>query len=83
MITLFLDADLYANKAALHEALKRLLHLPDYYGNNADALYDCLSERTSPVSLHVRSQGTGETQEALRTVCHVIEDLGGTVTGMD
>lgn len=27
-----------------HEYLKELFDLPDYYGNNLDALYDCMSE---------------------------------------
>lgn len=29
----------------LHACLKRELDLPDYYGNNLDALYDVLTER--------------------------------------
>jgi len=31
------------NKAAAHAYLKRKLTLPEYYGNNLDALWDCLS----------------------------------------
>lgn len=27
-----------------HPYLKRMLQLPDYYGENLDALYDCLTE---------------------------------------
>ena len=27
-----------------HEYLKEIFDLPDYYGNNLDALYDCMSE---------------------------------------
>jgi ribonuclease inhibitor len=33
------------DRAGLHAELKRKLSLPDYYGNNLDALNDCLSER--------------------------------------
>ena len=47
-MTLFLDGDLYATADDLHRALQRMLSLPDYYGRNGDALYDCLSERRDP-----------------------------------
>jgi RNAse (barnase) inhibitor barstar len=42
-MTLFLDGDLYATADDLHRALQRMLSLPDYYGRNGDALYDCLN----------------------------------------
>ena len=77
--TILLDADRYATSRELHAALASLLALPDYYGMNADALYDCLSERRDTVSLWLASRGTGETARALNTVCRVVEDLGGTV----
>lgn len=28
---------------ALHQYMKEVFHLPDYYGHNMDALWDCLS----------------------------------------
>ncbi len=31
------------DQARTHAYLKRKLNLPDYYGNNLDALWDCLS----------------------------------------
>ena len=77
-LTLFIDADRYASAKELHLALKLLLDLPDYYGCNADALYDCLSERAGkPVNLVLLSAGVGETADALRKIVHVVEDLGG------
>ena len=78
-MTLFLDANLYATPRDLHLALKRLLKLPDYYGMNADALHDCLSERRDPVHLWIASAGEGEVARSLAAVCAVAEDLGGTV----
>lgn len=80
-LTIFIDADRYASARALHLALKMLLDLPEHYGCNADALYDCLSERTAPVNLVVQSEGEGETADALRKVRRVFEDCGGTVIG--
>ena len=79
MHTIYLDAADYAVAAEVHAALKRLLDLPDYYGMNADALYDCLSERTEPVNLVIAHAGTPETEETLRKVSCVIGDLGGEV----
>ena len=77
-LTIFIDADRYPSAKALHLALKLLLDLPEHYGCNADALYDCLSERVGkPVNLVLLSSGVGDTADALRKVVHVIEDLGG------
>lgn len=77
-LTIFIDANRYATAKELHLALKMLLGLPEYYGCNADALYDCLGERVGkPINLCILSEGTGETAAALRKVVHVIEDLGG------
>ena len=79
MQTLFIDASRYPTPRELHAALKLMLSLPDYYGMNADALHDCLSEHRDPVHLRLFSRGDGETACALRAVCTVVEDLGGTV----
>ena len=39
-----LDAANMTEKEAAHAYLKKALALPDYYGSNLDALYDCLTE---------------------------------------
>ncbi len=38
-------------KQDLHEILKRALLLPEYYGNNLDALFDCLTDSVKPTHL--------------------------------
>jgi len=78
-LTIFVDADRYATAKELHLALKMLLGLPEHYGCNADALYDCLTERTAPANLVVLSDGEGETADAMRKVRRVFEDCGGQV----
>ena len=38
-------------KKSEHEYLKEALNLPDYYGGNLDALYDCLCEMAGEIVL--------------------------------
>jgi len=40
---IILDGGKVDNKDQLHAVLKEALQLPDYYGNNLDALWDCLT----------------------------------------
>ena len=77
METIYLDAAEVKTAADVHEKLKLLLNLPDYYGGNADALHDCLSERRGPVGVVLRREPEGEAADALRKVRMVVEDLGG------
>ena len=42
--TFHIDCSQLRDKAAAHDYLARTLALPDYYGRNLDALYDCLTE---------------------------------------
>ena len=39
-----LNAKKMVRKKDAHEYLQQMLDLPDYYGKNLDALYDCLTE---------------------------------------
>ena len=79
MQTIMLDGSLYASAREMHLALKKMLSLPDYYGLNADALNDCLGEKTERVSLWILHPGTDEVATAIARVSRVIEDNGGTV----
>ena len=69
----------YNKYADLHLALKRMLSLPDYYGMNADALNDCLSERVSPVNVWILDPGAGEVASAINILRTVFADNGGEV----
>ena len=40
-------------KAGLHRAFRDALGLPRWYGNNLDALYDCLTEIFDPTHLKI------------------------------
>ena len=50
-LTIFVDGRQYASARDMHLALKMLLNLPEHYGCNADALYDCLTEITVPTAV--------------------------------
>jgi len=45
------DGRYITDKAMLHAYLKEQCKFPDYYGNNLDALYDVLTERTEPLEI--------------------------------
>ena len=79
MQTILLDGRQYSDGHALHQALKRLLALPDYYGMNADALYDCLTERRKPVRIWVAARGDGDVGKAMVVCLRVFEDAGCSV----
>ena len=79
MQTIFVDGTDYATGKEMHLALKRMLNLPAYYGCNADALYDCLSERREVVNLRVFSWGNENVAAALHKCAGVFEDLDGDV----
>ena len=40
-----------ASRADLYAALSRALELPSWFGNNLDALWDCLAELSAPTAL--------------------------------
>lgn len=50
-------------KSQLHEYLKDKLDLPDYYGENLDALYDCLTEISEPTAIGMYSAYTDYDEE--------------------
>ena len=79
MQTIMIDGSRYSSPLEMHLSLKKMLSLPDYYGLNADALNDCLSERKDPVNLWILNSGSGDVALALSVIRTVFEDNGGTV----
>ena len=43
-MTVLIDGSAVESREALHDTLARQLSLPEYYGRNLDALYDCLTD---------------------------------------
>ena len=65
MRILEIDGRQITSRSELHEVLARELSLPEWYGKNLDALYDCLTDMTE------------ETQILIRYPDRLQENLGG------
>ena len=62
----------------LHEYLKEAFGLPDYYGHNMDALWDCLHcsfDEPTTIILNNLSGISKELKEAAETMLEVFADL--------
>lgn len=54
---IILDGNQMIGRRQIHDELRQKLSLPDYYGNNLDALNDCLGERTERELIVIQSAG--------------------------
>lgn len=50
-MTVRLDGSIFGNANQIHNYLANQLRLPAWYGRNLDALYDCLTELETDVTL--------------------------------
>ncbi|MCC9088941.1 MULTISPECIES: barstar family protein [Bacillus] len=75
-----LDGAICRSQEELHDQLKTVLHLPDYYGKNLDALWDCLTgEVNLPVELtwvnfQTSKDALGHYAESLRQLFQEAEE---------
>ena len=60
MRKIILDIEKMRSLPMLHKYLHTALALPEYYGANLDALYDCLTEIAEPTELVVPQQVAAE-----------------------
>lgn len=60
-----IDLNIPSTREVLHSYLKEELDLPSYYGNNLDALYDCLTSVTEPLCIGLRVPFADETDPDL------------------
>ena len=47
----FIDCEKLRGRRAAHRYLAETLEFPEYYGNNLDALFDCMTEKAECVIL--------------------------------
>ncbi|WP_024866194.1 barstar family protein [Butyrivibrio sp. FCS014] len=59
----YIDLKDITNKSELHRLLSRELPLPDYYGNNLDALYDVLTDNGDSWNLIFYNQPKSPSEE--------------------
>ena len=59
MRKIYLNGKAMRDRESMHAHLRRRLKLPDYYGNNLDALYDCLTENGEETELIVNGESIG------------------------
>ena len=57
METIVIDGEKMLNRRAAHDHLAEQLSLPDYYGRNLDALFDCLTDRSEDVTVRLLHWG--------------------------
>ncbi|MFD1888535.1 barstar family protein [Paenibacillus wenxiniae] len=82
MKRVYIDGRDFFTIAQLHEQLKEKLELPDFYGANLDALWDCLTGMIElPLELHwhhynVSKQRLGERAEHVKALLEEAEEEG-------
>lgn len=72
MRTVIIDCAEAENKAQLHDLLASKLELPEWYGRNLDALYDCLTDICEETHLILRNHETFGTYGA--ALARTLED---------
>lgn len=68
MVTL--DAKILDRRETAHPYLKKVLGLPDHYGCNLDALYDCLTDLGETEICFENAEGAGDYFPLVNLVFH-------------
>ena len=55
-MNVILDGNLILDREMLHDVLAEELHLPEWYGRNLDALYDCLTDVREETMITLRNR---------------------------
>ena len=72
MKIVILDAKKMAEKEKMHEYFAKKFDLPEHYGKNLDALFDCLCEINEPTLIKLKNKNALDegTKESLIRLFH-------------
>ena len=68
MNNITLKLDKFSQKEELHSYLKKKMKFPDYYGENLDALFDCLTDISTDTAVDIKYDADNELQRAVLAV---------------
>lgn len=83
METIRLDGARLCSREEAMELLGRALCLPEWWGRNLDALYDCLTDLGRPVRLEVSNREAVEGTPFGRRLLRVLEDAAGEIPWLE
>ena len=68
MNNITLKLDKFSKKEELHSYLKKKMKFPDDYGENLDALFDCLTDISTDTAVDIKYDADNELQRAVLAV---------------
>lgn len=68
MNNITLKLDKFSKKEELHSYLKKKMKFPYYYGENLDALFDCLTDISTDTAVDIKYDADNELQRAVLAV---------------
>ena len=68
MNNITLKLDKFSKKEELHSYLKNKMMFPDYYGENLDALFDCLTDISTDTGVDIKYDADNELKRAVFAV---------------
>lgn len=74
-----LDGEKITDREMLHDILAEQLALPEWYGRNLDALYDCLTERREAAEIRILQKSVLE--ERLGGYAKALENVLSAIAG--
>ena len=83
METIRLDGARLCGREEAMELLGQALALPEWWGRNLDALYDCLTDLGRPVRLEVSRREAMEETPFGRRLLRVLEDAAGEIPWLE